>query len=301
VNDNHRDGFHQQAVHQGRTPYLPNAVGGGCPFLADVDDGGYVHVPRPVGGVKERTREPDDEYGQATLFWNSMTEIEQDHLVDAFTFELGKVDVPAVVERMLLRLVHVDGQLAARVGRGLGITVDAGRSTANGDESPALSMVTENVYPPDGRVVHLLASDGADLVGVAALKDALLVVGVAAHVIAPHKGVLTDGAAEVTVDRSFHTASSAEADAVVLASGASFATDPVVATYVQSAYRHFKTIGAWGDGRAVLDALAIATDVDGVLVADEGPDLGEAIVTALGRHRHWERAAVHPTRDAEGD
>ncbi len=44
VNDNHRDGFHQQAVHQGRTPYLPNAVGGGCPFLAGADDGGYINI-----------------------------------------------------------------------------------------------------------------------------------------------------------------------------------------------------------------------------------------------------------------
>src|SRR5687768_867624 len=41
VDDNFRDGFHQQAVHQGRTPYLPNGVGGGCPFLATPDqDGG---------------------------------------------------------------------------------------------------------------------------------------------------------------------------------------------------------------------------------------------------------------------
>ena len=50
VNDNHRDGFGQQAVHHGRTPYLPNAVGGGCPFLAGAEDGGYEHVPRPVEG-----------------------------------------------------------------------------------------------------------------------------------------------------------------------------------------------------------------------------------------------------------
>ena len=104
VNDNFRDGFSQQAVHHGRTPYLPNAVGGGCPFLAAVEDGGYIHVPREVQGAKVRERGPDDPYAQATLFWNSMTEVEQDHIVDAYTFELGKVEVPAVVERMVRRL-----------------------------------------------------------------------------------------------------------------------------------------------------------------------------------------------------
>ena len=102
VNDNLRDGFMQQAVHHGRTPYLPNAVGGGCPFLAGAEDGGYVHVPRHGRGRRRSASAgPDDEYAQATLFWNSMTEIEQDHIVDAYTFELGKVEVPAVVERMV--------------------------------------------------------------------------------------------------------------------------------------------------------------------------------------------------------
>ena len=64
--------------------------------------------PRMVEGAKVRERGPDDEYAQATLFWNSMTEIEQDHIVDAYTFELGKVEVPAVVERMVTRLALVD-------------------------------------------------------------------------------------------------------------------------------------------------------------------------------------------------
>ena len=84
----------QQAVHHGRSPYLPNSVGGGCPFLA-AQDGGYVHHPRKVAGPKVHERRPDDPYTQATMFWRSMTEVEQDHIVDAYTFELGKVEVPA--------------------------------------------------------------------------------------------------------------------------------------------------------------------------------------------------------------
>ncbi len=183
VNDNLRDGFMQQAVHHGKTPYLPNAVGGGCPFLAGAEDGGYIHVPRVVQGAKVRERGPDDEYAQATLFWNSMTEAEQDHIADAYTFELGKVEVPAVVERMILRLALVSEELARRVGIGLGIPVPSASEAAAGDadddgrgsvpdatggvdSSPALSMITENTYPPDGRVVHILANDGADLAGI---------------------------------------------------------------------------------------------------------------------------------------
>ena len=48
--------------------------------------------------------------------------------------------------------------------------------------------------------------------------------------IATHKGAIAGrrAADELTVDRSFHTASSAEADAVVVAGGAGLATNPAV-------------------------------------------------------------------------
>jgi catalase len=326
VNDNHRDGFHQQAVHHGRTPYLPNAVGGGCPFLSDAADGGYVHIPRPVDGAKTRDRAPDDEYAQATLFWNSMTEIEQDHIVDAYTFELGKVDVPAVVERMATRLAFVDLELARRVAVGLGLPApqlpEAGSSTPNTTDdhdsgepaiapaggllsSPTLSMVTENVYPADGRVIQVLAADGADLAGIRACRDLAMGAGAAAHVIAPHKGAITGSgkrADELTVDRSFHTASSAEGDAIVIAHGTAAIIDPAVITFVQSAYRHCKTVAAWGDGVEVLAAAGIPVDAPGVIVADKATKtFGKELLAGLSAHRHWDRLAPHPTRALPAD
>ncbi|MGD9702540.1 MAG: catalase [Acidimicrobiia bacterium] len=315
VNDNFRDGFMQQAVHHGRTPYLPNAVGGGCPFLAGAEDGGYVHVPRMVQGAKVRERGPDDEYAQATLFWNSMTEVEQDHIADAFTFELGKVEVPAVVERMVTRLALVDEDLARRVSIGLGLPApvavavsgdgdgdgsDVPDATGGVDASPTLAMVTANSYPIDGRVVQILANDGCDLAGIRTLQDALLAAGAVPHVVATHKGAIRGGgrkADELTVDRSFHTASSAEADGIVVAAGAGLAGDPAVLTYVQSAHRHCKPIGAWGDGSELLTAAGITAGEPGVFVAERATKaFAKSIVEGLSVHRHWDRAGVHPTR-----
>jgi catalase len=314
VNDNFRDGFMQQGVHHGRTPYLPNAVGGGCPFLAAPEQGGYEHVARMVQGPKTRERGPDDEYAQARLFWNSMTTIEQDHIVDAYTFELGKVDVPAVVERMVARLAIVAEELAARVCVGLGLTLpavpgdaaldDARRAevpdaTGGIDASPALAMVTEDEYPADGRVVQILANDGADLAGIRTLQAAILAAGAVAHVVAPHKGAIAGrgrGGDSLPVDRSFHTASSAEADAVVIAGNAGLATQPAVLTFVQAAYRHYKPIGAWGDGADLLAAAGIATDAPGVEVADRATKtFARTLLAAMAVHRHWERAGTHPT------
>ena len=328
VNDNFRDGFHQHAVHHGRTPYLPNSVGGGCPFMAAAEDGGYIHVPRRVEGNKVRDRGPDDVYAQATLFWNSMSEVEQDHIVDAYTFELGKVEVPGVVDRMVARLALVNQELAERVCFGLGLPgpqapeavgapggdpdADRARSsddsevdsvpdpTGGVDSSPALAMVTDNAYPVDGRVVHILANDGCDLAGVQALQAELLRAGAIAQVIATHKGAITAGGRRrdsLLVDRSFHTASSAEADAVVVASGTGLSANAVVMTYVQSAFRHFKPIAAWGDGQEVLSNSGIDTAAPGIVIG-ERPNRGFArdVITSLTVHRHWDRAEVHPTR-----
>ena len=132
---------------------------------------------------------------------------------------------------------------------------DAPDASGGVAESPALAMVTEDVFPPDGRVVQILADDGADLTGITALRDAIVAAGAAVHVVATHKGHITGRrrADQVLVDRSFHTASPAEADAVVVAAGAGLADEPGAITYLQVAYRHHKPIAAWGDGTELLD------------------------------------------------
>jgi catalase len=315
VNDNHRDGFMQQAVHHGRTPYLPNGVGGGCPFLASPETG-FIHTPRQVQGTITRRRADDDPYAQATMFWRSMTEVEQDHIVDAFTFELGHVEVQGVVDRMLTRLDAIAPELAARVAMGLGAAVlpasadhtpglGAGMATGSAGgageatDSPSLSMNVDIAYPIDGRVVQVLAGDGADLAGIRSLREQLIAAGAVVHVVAPHKGAIAGrrGADAVTVDRSFHTGHPSQTDALVIAHGAGLAASPAAITWVQTVYRHCKPIAAWGDGAEVLAAAGVAADAPGVAVVDKpAKRFGSALVEALGRHRVWERLDPHPTR-----
>ncbi len=316
VNSLHRDGFMQQAVHHGRTPYLPNSVGGGCPFVATAQDGGYVHHPLTVSGPKVRQRPLDDPYTQATNFWQSMTEVEQDHIVDAFTFELGHVEVTGVVERMLTRLAAVDLELARRVGVGLGMPVESrpdggiGVGIAPPGEggagplvpSPSLCMVTAQASPVDGRVVQILAGHGADLAGIRLLRESLMEGGAVPHVVAPHKGAIAGRRRgdELTVDRSFHTASPVELDALVIAGGAGLAGNPMAIEWVRVAYRHMKPIAAWGDGSELLAAAAVTSGAPGVIVAERSAKRFVAdLSAALALHRVWDRMSPHPTRALE--
>jgi catalase len=215
---------------------------------------------------------------------------------------------------MLQRLVLVDPVLAARVAVGLGmprpdlatgtdprVMVDTERGHTNPeavDVSPALAMVTDTLHPVAGRIVQILAADGCDLAGIRTLQDELIAAGVTPHVVAPHKGAISGARRgdELTVDRSFLTACAAEADAVVVANGAQLAGVPAAVTYVQEAFRHHKTVGAWGSGSELLTQAGIDAAQPGVLVTDRANKrFARDFLAALARHRHWQRAGAHPT------
>ena len=58
---------------------------------------------RDEGDHKVRGRRNGSRYDdtQATLFWNSQTDIEKQHIIGAFRFNLFCVQTPAVRERMV--------------------------------------------------------------------------------------------------------------------------------------------------------------------------------------------------------
>ena len=66
-----------------------------------------------------------DHYSQARLFFRSMTEPEQRHIVSAFAFELGKVETVAIRTRMLGHLMIIDEALGTAVEQALGMEGEA--------------------------------------------------------------------------------------------------------------------------------------------------------------------------------
>ncbi len=121
TNDLQRDGMHQSLIHDGIAPYLPNSLDGGRPAVASAAEGGYVNVPRAVAGDKVRASPAsfDDHFSQATLFYRSLSEVEQEHVIEAFTFELRKCYEQPIRERVLKNLANVDSGLCGRVADAL--------------------------------------------------------------------------------------------------------------------------------------------------------------------------------------
>jgi catalase len=294
VNDMLRDGYHQTAIHEGIAPYQPNSIDGGEPRPATEAEGAYAHRPRAVTGQKVRQSPGSfaDHYSQAAMFWQSMSPVEQAHMVEAFSFELGKCTMPEIRERMLAVLADVDADLTRAVAGELGLTAPRGRPPKDVTVSPALSMLTGAPGPIAGRVVGVVAGEGADLAGISRLRRALNDQGAVLRVIAERGGNLGEGRNQQLVERTLLTTRSIEFDAVLVAAGATTLADPRLNVLLQEAYRHCKAVGAWGDGETLLAAAGIDLAAPGVLHAKKADaDFAPLLVEALGRHRAWDRLA----------
>ena len=84
-----------------------------------------MSYPEPVEQSKVRGKPEKfaDHYTQATLFYESQTDFEKAHIVGGLRFELSKVTVPAIRERMLSSLANVSADLVSRVAEGIGMDV----------------------------------------------------------------------------------------------------------------------------------------------------------------------------------
>src|ERR1700759_4365961 len=98
VHNNQRDGHMRQTINRGKTAYHPNSTGGGCPFQAMVSEGGFHTFEERVDAKKVRARSDSfrDHFTQAALFYNSQSEAEQEHIINAFSFELSKVEIQEI-------------------------------------------------------------------------------------------------------------------------------------------------------------------------------------------------------------
>jgi catalase len=290
INDMLRDGMHQTAVHSGVAPYRPNSLDGGCPFTADAAARGYVEVAQelpPSRKVRAAPASFSDHYSQPRLFFRSLTPIEQRHLVEAYTFELGKCHEPAIRERQVAVLAQIDTDLCAAVAAGLGLQPPAPSGpAAEVEPSPALSQVGGE-WPVEGRIVGILAGVDSDPAMVAAAVAAVSEQAMTPLVIADTGGQLGTGDAAVPVQRTLLTGRSIELDALAVADGrtSTSKTDLMIGEM----FRHDKAIGVWGTGSAVLDHAGVPADGDGVVVAAGPSELIAQLTALLTHHRVWAR------------
>lgn len=311
VHNHQRDGMHRQAVHRGRVSYEPNSLGGGCPFQAGAQ--GFVSFPEPVEGHELRVKPPKfaEHYRQATLFYESQTDVEKAHIAAAFRFELSKVTVPAIRERTVSMLRNASEELARKVAEGLGMdtlpppmaTVSKSTQATSPQRSPALSMTTR---PGDGGVrtrrVAILVADGVDAAAVALLRQALEGEGAVVKLVGPRIGAIGGVAPPgLQADASLETEPSVLFDGVIVIGGERCVQvlmgDGRALEFVRDQFRHGKPILAIGEAHRLLALAGLPQDYEdsGLLRVEQ---IDEAtpfrFVAALAAHRHHDRETDPP-------
>ncbi|MEC0242159.1 catalase [Paenibacillus dokdonensis] len=316
VHNNQRDGMHRMTINQGQTSYHKNSLNNNDPHEATEQEGGYVHYQEKVEGRKVRARSDSfkDHYSQAKLFWNSMSDVEQKHMIKAFRFELGKVQTKSIQQQMVNNLSNVDLNLAEQVALGIGAEAPKAPTEEVRESvtllSPALSQLN-TAKSAATRKIAVLAANGFDSAEMKAVQAALQGAGVTAEIISEHLGVITGTEGDQQqVKQTFLTADSVLYDAVYVAGGEESITQigmiREAVNFIIEAYNHFKTIGAAGKALGLLGTAGIHvaspdqpvgnletpfTDTGLVISsgAESGQDFGQKLVDAIAMHRHWDR------------
>jgi len=271
-----------------------------------------VSFPEPVDDDKGRGNPEKfaEHYAQATLFFNSQSEVEKAHIVAAFRFELSKLTVPAIRKRMLSSLVNVSAALAKDIADGLGMEVPEAMPKALAKSpspeikvSPPLSLMA---LPGEcgirTRQIAILVADGVHRESLAEIHDALDAEGAVVHFIGPRIGkFIAEDGSEIDAGKSMENSPSVLFDALVLPDGAkaveALARDGHTMEQVKDQFRHCKTILALGASSGLLELAGISAingKDPGVLLAasNKAAANASAFIAAIAAHRH-------PSRDSD--
>lgn len=298
--NNQRDALHQHHVHKGQAAYQPNLIDGNWPVETPpaASQGGFESYQERIDGRKIRERSPSfsDHFSQARLYYQSLAAHEQKHVVDAYVFELGKVERLHIREREVQEvLANIDIDLARQVAEQLGIALKAdakAQSQAIDKTSAKLSM--QAFVPEDikARKIAVLVHDGANAAQVKAIQDWAKSEQAVAEVLTPTPAPVKDSKGkDIASDGMQKGEPSIAYDAVVIVDGDNLDAvkkDGVAKHYLLETYKHLKPIVFLGDKAELIDLLGLEDDA-GLFKGDDFKKIADDFKESIRKHRIWER------------
>ncbi|CAM3885668.1 catalase [Mesobacillus thioparans] len=297
--NNQRDGMHRMTIDRGPVAYHKNSMQNNDPKPVSPSEGGYEHYQEKVDGRKVQARSDSfkDHYSQAILFWNSMSDVEKQHMIQAFSFELGKVKSKDIQQQVVEMLGNIDNFLAEQVAESLGAKNPESKPAEVTLSSPALSQMN-TAKLPNTRKVAILADHGFSGAEVSGVMDMLKKSGITAEIVSKQLGMIkADDGTELEAQHTLLTGSSVLFDALYVAGGQqsvdSLKQKKEALYFVDEAFSHLKAVGAGKEAAELLAAAGIGVeDAPGVIVFENSKEVtgeGQAFIKAIAEHRHWNR------------
>ncbi len=310
IHSNQRDGYHRAMINTGKTSYSPNSLGDNCPKPVPREDGGYVHYMEKVEGrkIRDRSEKFKDFYSQARSFYNSMSETEKQHIINAFHFEVGKVESKEIRQKMVDQFADVDKELAVAIAKGVGVSPPSGGAdSSKADNFPSFSMKNTVKDTVKTRKVAILAENGFNYDELIKVKSALKDAGANLEIISMYLGTIkADNGQEIEVDKNYISTASTQFDAVYIPGGRenvdSLKKRGDVLHFVNEAFKHCKAIAAINESVELLKKSDITgfSISDGEITSDKGiitvsnndadmNNFAKEFIDAIAMHRHWDR------------
>ncbi|HAV53903.1 MAG TPA: catalase HPII [Aequorivita sp.] len=315
THNNQRDAHMQMAIPKGQTAYFPNTLGGGCPHLTKIADGAFDHYEEKIDAKKIRSRSKSftDYYSQPALFYRSLSKSEQNHVADAYSFELGKCTHPHIQERMLYLIAQIDGPLSKEVADKLGLKVPKtvnkpinqaiGADVTDGrfepapkknylDQSPALSQANTKFDTVASRQIAVLAANGFSMKNFKAIKSVFGQDGAQLKIVAPHGGnIKCDENMEHPVDAAIMTTESVLFDAIYIPGGEksikALLKEGKYIKFINEGLKHCKAIAADGEAEQLLKETFVMDHKNDTAIFINGKPA--EFKKAVAHHRNWAR------------
>ena len=298
--NNQRDGMHQMSIPRGQASYQPNSIDQNWPTetAPAAHDGGFESYQERIDGKKIRARSDSfsDHFSQARLYYQSLAPHEQKHVVDAYTFELSKVQRLHIREREVQQILsNIDLDLAQQVGKNLGIEVTASKQvmrTSSVTKSAKLSF--EAFVPTDikARKIAVLVHDKVNQASIDAIQKWAKAEHAVAHILTPTPApVINHQHGKVASNGMQKAEPSIAYDAVIVVDGDNddkVKQDGVTKHYILEAYKHLKPIVFLGTKNNLLETLQLVQD-DGTLTSDHFEQLQDQFKDLIRHHRIWAR------------
>ncbi len=291
-----RDGMMQTHVHKGRANYEPNSLNEAGEDAGPRATGQVFHTyadntelgNQPSEKLRLRDETFGDHFSQPRQFWQSQTDNERAHIASALVFELSKVSLPHVQERVLGILQNIHSDLGARVAKGMGMDLPKAlapfKAPVDLDASDALSIQKNWVATLKGRKVGLLFAEGSDKATIDNITAAVKAEGGSVALIAPKIGPIPVKGGSLKADGQLAGSPSVLFDAVCMVlmpdQVEKLKKDAAAKAWVSDAYAHLKAIGHCPGSKALLDHLHIE--------ADAGVVPNEQFIKAA-KLRYWDR------------
>lgn len=273
--------------------YHNNSLADNTPSPTPADKGGYEHVPQKVSGnvTRGRSESFNDFYTQPRILWNSMSPIEKQHTIDAFSYQLGSVEQESIRQQNVDILVNVDRDMAITIADNIGVERPEGSHVDVSTSYPSLSQANAPKSAHTQKV-GVLITNGFDDEEVTSMLTTLKENGVFTEIVSETLQAVTGANGTVIhVDRTFMTTSPYLLDSLYVVGGnakndSKFNYD--LNHFIQVAFEHYKPIGV-ANSAAPYFQTNNRRNSPGVIFAENNANFHTDFINAVAHQRFFER------------